>query len=976
MDYRMNVTFVHADTTYFNVPGYYAADGNAAETSANSGNVWEVLFSPDRPGQWTYTVSFRTGNEVAVSSSTNAGTATHFDGATGNFNIVSSDKFQPDHRSSGRVSYVGKRYRQHQGTGDYFIRGGSDSPENLLNYEDFDNTPNIDNLRKKYLPHVQDWNSGDPTWQTTKGKGLIGAINYLSSKGVNAISFLTMGHNGDDENVYPWVDPTEPTVYDVSKLAQWEIIFEHADHKGIFLHFKTAETENDGYLDNGELGPERKLYYRELMARFGHHLALNWNIGEEMDQSTARQQAYIQYFDDNDPYKHLVVIHTKSNQIATVLTPLLGTGSQLTGYSMNTNWDNVHTETQKWVELSEAAGRPWSVANTEQNPAGKGILPDSGYQSHSGTTVPTAHDTRHTVIWGNLMAGGSGVEYYYGYNYVENDLTLQDFRSRDRLFEYTSIALGFFRTYLPFEEMINMDSLIGNPQHNNSKYCFGKLDEIYAVYLPDGGTVDLDLGTGGGITYSVKWFNPRTGGALLDGSVTSVSNTGSVNLGNPPSSPTEDWVILVQTPQTFQPVKFDAFCVQDSASAAQIQALLVSLGIITTTTNCSGGNNGCTTPIVSAGPDQTLGCGQSTVTLYGSVSGSGTYSWTGPNGFTSTQQNPTVSDIGTYYLTGTTGAGCDATDAVDVIQGSGQPPVANAGTDVDLDCTSGTITLDGSKSDPGSYSWTGPNGFTSTQQNPTVSDIGTYTLTVTATNGCTDSDDVVVSSCQQSCSGNAVTHFVLIDANTDLPIIDPLPDGAVIDLGVTGNDLNIEVITMECGTTVASVEMSLTGASTQSKTENKAPYALFGDQSGDFFSWTPNLGAHSLTAVPYSSKSGSGTAGTGKTISFTVVDNSTQATPPPSTIPNGGLGQNLKTPKLEVMPNPFQNKKFKVNLTGNFGNTLDVKVYSINGQLLYQEKRPYTNLFEIDLGAKGITDGIYQLRVNDKTKLIQSKSGK
>ena len=41
------------------------------------------------------------------------------------------------------------------------------------------------------------------------------------------------------------------------------------------------ETENEMLLDNGEVGVERRLYYRDLIARFGHHLALNWNLGEE-----------------------------------------------------------------------------------------------------------------------------------------------------------------------------------------------------------------------------------------------------------------------------------------------------------------------------------------------------------------------------------------------------------------------------------------------------------------------------------------------------------------------------------------------------------------------------------------------------------------------------------------------------------------------------------------------------------------------
>ncbi len=37
----------------------------------------------------------------------------------------------------------------------------------------------------------------------------------------------------------------------------------------------------------------------------------------------------------------------------------------------------------------------------------------------------------------------------------------------------------------------------------------------------------------------------------------------------------------------------------------------------------------------------------------------------------------------------------------------------------------------------GTFAWSGPNGFTSTAQNPTVGIAGTYNLTVTGANGCT-----------------------------------------------------------------------------------------------------------------------------------------------------------------------------------------------------------------------------------------------
>ena len=47
LDYRLTVTFTHTESALqVAVPGFYAADGNAAETSATAGNRWRVRFTP------------------------------------------------------------------------------------------------------------------------------------------------------------------------------------------------------------------------------------------------------------------------------------------------------------------------------------------------------------------------------------------------------------------------------------------------------------------------------------------------------------------------------------------------------------------------------------------------------------------------------------------------------------------------------------------------------------------------------------------------------------------------------------------------------------------------------------------------------------------------------------------------------------------------------------------------------------------
>ena len=68
MGYRLNVVFTHkASGKSYKVPGYFAADGNAGESSVTSGNKWRVHFAPDETGEWTYKVDFRKGEFAAVS---------------------------------------------------------------------------------------------------------------------------------------------------------------------------------------------------------------------------------------------------------------------------------------------------------------------------------------------------------------------------------------------------------------------------------------------------------------------------------------------------------------------------------------------------------------------------------------------------------------------------------------------------------------------------------------------------------------------------------------------------------------------------------------------------------------------------------------------------------------------------------------------------------------------------------------------
>jgi hypothetical protein len=62
LDYRLRVTFRHpASARRLVVNGFYAADGNAADTGETGGNVWQARFTPDRTGDWLWSAEFRRG---------------------------------------------------------------------------------------------------------------------------------------------------------------------------------------------------------------------------------------------------------------------------------------------------------------------------------------------------------------------------------------------------------------------------------------------------------------------------------------------------------------------------------------------------------------------------------------------------------------------------------------------------------------------------------------------------------------------------------------------------------------------------------------------------------------------------------------------------------------------------------------------------------------------------------------------------
>lgn len=239
------------------------------------------------------------------------------------------------------------------------------------------------------------------------------------------------------------------------------------------------------------------------------------------------------------------------------------------------------------------------------------------------------------------------------------------------------------------------------------------------------------------------------------------------------------------------------------AVIAQPTAVVITIGNVTST--CSGTSNGAIRVTATGG------------------TGTLTYAWTGPNGYSKASRNINNLAPGTYTLTVTDGNGCSATQQISVQE----LPAINVSAAVTNVVCSNTLTgavnltIAGSSGQP-TYSWTGPNGFKASTEDISGLRSGNYSVAVTDPSGCSFSSSYSVQ------------------------------PATAIAINLTKNDIT------NCGG-VGSISLSVTGGSApyQYQLNNNAV------QSGASFS---NLTAGSYSAKVTDSK------GCSRTVAVTIND--------------------------------------------------------------------------------------------------------
>ncbi len=381
-------------------------------------------------------------------------------------------------------------------------------------------------------------------------------MNYLASVGLNSQYFVTMNFEGDGWEVWPWTHFGRRETFDVSRLAPWEMLFTHMQQQGILLHVLLTETENESLfemLDGGDFAHTRRLYYREMVARFGHHLALVWNLGEEnghtdeqrmFGAATTPQQmkAFAAYIRGLDPYDHPIVVHHYPFEQDKVYGPLLGDphfeGASLQldqPYLDERGWD-YNEEVRRWVAASVEHGRPWMVNVDEPLGWEFGLVTDD-----TGGGV-SQEEARKELLWGAYMAGGAGVEWYFGWkdNSPTSDLGAEDMRQRANMWRITRIATRFFEQYVPLERMAAANDLTSA----TDDYVLADVGNTY-LSVPQARRHDRarsDKRRGSLLSAVVQ---SAYGGRVARGSCRAIHGGSSPSLGDSPVDPDLDWVVLV-----------------------------------------------------------------------------------------------------------------------------------------------------------------------------------------------------------------------------------------------------------------------------------------------------------------------------------------------------------------------------------------------------------------------------------------------
>ncbi len=388
----------------------------------------------------------------------------------------------------GRLESVGTHQNQIRylkfRDGPFWLKAGCDDPENFLgNYRNYD------------------------TLEERKA-----AIDFLAQRGINSLYIMTHNVRGDDQDVWPWIGSNQQQAmsngagqvrFDVAKLDQWHQLFEYMQMRGVAPYLVLED-------DSAWKGYDRNRYYREIIARFGYLPALLFNCGEEHNENYRLSEAlqHMRYLQSIDPFDHPRGIHNVNQphdayvDADCVDFTSIQTGSPGSRRGLENALEHNRI-TIDWIERCRQRGRRVLVVNFDE-----------------------ARPEEDRRCWWSVYLGGG----------VWESHVTEPYDRPPSAWERTWVELGGARTFmqsLPFWKMEPHNELV-----TGKAFCLAKPGRAYALYLPTGGAVSINLPAG---IYDVAWWNPANG---VDGRFQNQRQVegGTVTLSAPSDS---DWAARI-----------------------------------------------------------------------------------------------------------------------------------------------------------------------------------------------------------------------------------------------------------------------------------------------------------------------------------------------------------------------------------------------------------------------------------------------
>jgi hypothetical protein len=147
------------------------------------------------------------------------------------------------------------------------------------------------------------------------------------------------------------------------------------------------------------------------------------------------------------------------------------------------------------------------------------------------------------------------------------------------------------------------------------------------------------------------------------------------------------------------------------------------------------------------------------------------------------------------------------------------------------------------------------------------------------------------------------------------------------------------------------------------RTENVVPYALNGDQDGNYYPWSPSPGDYTLTAIPYTKHGRNEYKGKSLTIHFKVTEEITGENykSETSTINQHSAPQNLEV-SISAYPVPVEHVLY-VKINGEVGSHAIITVRSHRGDAIYLGFYSQHQSEFYSINTDSMQPGVYLLQI-------------